>query len=338
MNKNIVYGIIFLALCGVAYFILKQDKNTGTLKTELKDFAVKDTTSIDKIFLASKSNQTVLLERQANGLWQVNGKFFARPDFVQSLLEAIGRVEVMMPVPKLEQNGVMAQLATTGIKCEVYSKNIRLKTLYVGSSTNDNRGTYMMIENASMPFITYIPGWAGYLSARFNVVENEWKNAIIFQYAMKDLRQVSLNYTNEPKNSFIISVLATNQLTIKPMLPQTFSKIDTSALVKYLTQYAKVPAMSVIDGLKIIRDSIVNTAQPQLIIQITASNNSIQTLKIYKKRVQEEYIDVMNVNRSEMPEDSDAMYYHLVEKNEFGLIQNYGTGNRIYRTFGEFAR
>ena len=59
--------IIVIILAAVAALFLFREK-FGTVRSELKDFAVKDTASIDKIFLADKSGHEITLERKGKGL------------------------------------------------------------------------------------------------------------------------------------------------------------------------------------------------------------------------------------------------------------------------------
>jgi hypothetical protein len=49
MKKNLIGGLIVLLLA-VAAFLLYKNNSKSTIKEELKDFAVKDTASITKIF------------------------------------------------------------------------------------------------------------------------------------------------------------------------------------------------------------------------------------------------------------------------------------------------
>ena len=61
MKKNKTLLVIAAALLAItSYFIFS--KNSGTIKRELRDFAVADTASITKIFMADKTGKTVFEE------------------------------------------------------------------------------------------------------------------------------------------------------------------------------------------------------------------------------------------------------------------------------------
>ena len=58
-----------------------------------------------------------------------------------------------------------------------------IKTWYVGSSTKDHLGTYMLLQNkqqkSSVPYITYKPGFYGTLDVRFFTNWKEWRSSNI---------------------------------------------------------------------------------------------------------------------------------------------------------------
>jgi len=74
MKKNRIILIITLILIIIAA-ILVFSTSTSTLNRRVSDFSVQDTASVTKIFMADKSNNELLLERQPDGSWIVDGKF-----------------------------------------------------------------------------------------------------------------------------------------------------------------------------------------------------------------------------------------------------------------------
>lgn len=199
-KTNILLFISLIVLVAIVLVIfLRQNSNPQKV---LRDFAVQDTASIDKIFLADKSNKTILLERKANS-WTVNGKFKARSDLVNLLLETISKLEVNSPVPEAKLDKVLKDLSVTGIKTEIYQKGELVKTYYVGGVTQDNMGTYMIMEGSEAPFIVYIPGFNGYLTVRYNTELNEWRERQVFNYQIPDIAKIRIEYRASKEESFI---------------------------------------------------------------------------------------------------------------------------------------
>ena len=144
-------GLVSLA----AYFFFKP--SSSTLKKERSDFAVKDTASITKIFMADQQGRSVLLERINVDNWKLNNEFKARPDAVNILLETIKRVTVKSPVNRAAFENVVKQIAGAGTKVEIYQgKDTPSKTYYVGHSNQEHTGTFMLMENSTVPFLTHM--------------------------------------------------------------------------------------------------------------------------------------------------------------------------------------
>ena len=206
----------------------------------LRDFAVQDTAQIDKIFLVDKDNNQILLERE-NAHWIVNGKTRAREDLKNILLETIRRVDVYSPVPKTRQEYVIRDLASNGIKCEIYQKGKKVKTFYVGGVTQDNLGTYMLLENSAEPFIVSIPGFSGYLTTRFNTNENEWVSKRVYSYAFNDIAAVEVEYPNEPAQSYKMINAGDNKfelIRLDNKLP--VERFDTVKVKQQIGRFKKV--------------------------------------------------------------------------------------------------
>ena len=72
MKKNTGLLLLLIGLIVIAAIFLFNRKS-GTIGEELRDFTVKDTGAVTKLFLADKKGSQVLLERQPDGTWSLNG-------------------------------------------------------------------------------------------------------------------------------------------------------------------------------------------------------------------------------------------------------------------------
>jgi hypothetical protein len=193
----IILVVLLTATITVIYIVRNTDK-----KTVFRDFAVQDTATVDKIFLIDKNNNSVLLERKEN-FWTANEKYKARRDFTNLLLETIKKLEVSAPVPDSKLDKVLKDLSVSGVKCEIYQNGELSKTYYIGGVTDDNTGTYMIMEESDVPFILRIPGFNGFLNVRYNTEINEWREKIIFNYQFQDIAKVKVEYPGNNSESFI---------------------------------------------------------------------------------------------------------------------------------------
>lgn len=239
MKKNgIIIGLIIVL--GIIAIILVSRNSNSSIKRELRDFAVEDTASVDRIFMVRKDNQQVTLTR-VNNHWMVNEKNKARPDAVDILLKTLNRIRVKSPVSASMLDNAVTMLATRNTKVEVYHKNKLLKTIYVGGATQDQMGTFMMLEGSQVPFIVHIPGFVGYLSSRFFVEETSWRSTEIFNYNFDDIRTISVENQDDPKESFKLVASGKNQYSISsPEGIRGPGQLDTLAVKYYISKFEKV--------------------------------------------------------------------------------------------------
>lgn len=181
MKKNRLLIVVVLVLISItAYFVLTNNK--GTIDKELSDFAFKDTAAITKVFLADRTGAQATIIRKDVGYWELSDGSEVRMDAVNGLLTCIKEVGVRSPVAKAAYNNVVKAIATKGTKVEIYTAQGLVKTYYVGGPTQDQMGTFMHLEGSSVPFVTHIPGFNGYLTPRYITKLSDWKTRRIFKY------------------------------------------------------------------------------------------------------------------------------------------------------------
>ena len=86
MKNNKTLLLLFVVLAGITIFYIYKTKYS-TVKEELRDFAVKDTAEITKIYLADREGNAITLTRGNGGEWKVNDKYLARRSNILNLLE-----------------------------------------------------------------------------------------------------------------------------------------------------------------------------------------------------------------------------------------------------------
>ncbi|MDX1942167.1 MAG: DUF4340 domain-containing protein [Saprospiraceae bacterium] len=221
MKKTLLLLIIFALFGSVAtwYLLTQQDEKT-TLSAKNQRFAIEDPDEIYKIFIADRKGGTTTLERK-NTHWLYNGKYKARQNAMDNLLDAITRVQVKYKPPTAAVDNMVKDLSANGLKVELYNDNNKLiKTYYVGGATPDERGTYMIMEGSNQPYVTYIPSWEGNLRFRYNLTDEDWRDKIIFAYNQDDIQAVSIEYPKQRNQSFRLE-RSGNDFQIKPFYGTT---------------------------------------------------------------------------------------------------------------------
>ncbi len=336
MTKNkTLFVVLFIFLSVTVYFVIRQ--SGSTIKEELKDFAVKDTASITKIFIADRNGNSITLEREKNGVWKLENKYIPKSDFLKLLLDCIYKIDVKNRVSKAAYNNVVKELASTGIKCEIYldSEKKPFKTYYVGGQTEDALGTFMILENSSLPFITEVPGFNGYLTPRYSVSLDAWRQTSLFQFALGEIKSVSVKYTNYPEKSF--SIQSSNgsyhvtSLADKKILKNT----DSVSIENYLSFYTNVFFENWDREMSEWRNDTLLKFPPSITVSVTDNNNYLKEVDIYPMPVSSASLTKEDNTGKPLQYDVDRMYGYVRPEKEFVIIQHY-TFDKLLRQLSDF--
>lgn len=327
--------------------ILFLNRDSGTFKKKDKDFAVQDTASITKIFLADKKNRTILLERMQDGSWLLNNSFLARKSGIDIMLETMKNLVAKYPVPNSAHNNIVAQMAASSIKVEVYQEVYRVdlfnwiklfkhekltKTYYVGGATPDNMGTFMLMEGSDIPFVIQLLGLRGYVATRYSPDEKDWRDHTIFKTKLYDIQSVKMEIPGDPENSYKVinndDEIVLYQLSSNQKMPG----FDTLKVLNYLTSFADLRYEEFLDDVNPRRqDSIVNSI-PAHIITLVDNNGDTTAIKTFLKPNDE---DVIDIDGNFMISDVDRLYASINDEKDFVLIQ-YFVFDKVLRPLSFF--
>lgn len=320
-KKNLVYIITLSVLAMIAYW-LHYRTSKSTIPQELRDFAVQDTATVTKIFMADKNNNKLLLERISFNEWKVNQKYIVRQDAINLLLSTMKQLAVKNPVPKTAYNNVVKEMAASAVKVEIYQNNNLTKTYYVGSDTHDYLGTYMLIEGSSTPFVMEIPGFNGFVSVRYFLSEDDWRDKSIFKLHSKNISTISVSYADSSLHSFTIQKPDSATLWITNNNEDTIKDLDTLKVLSYLNIFTNIQFEGFVRMDQNKTDSICNSV-PFCILSITAKNDNKKTVKIYPKPIGKRSTSQVDESGTPLQYDVDRLYAIIDDSLEIVLIQYY---------------
>ena len=321
-KKLLIIGVFILCLGGAlaVYFT----STNGTVKPELKNFAVPDTSDVDKVFLADKNNHEVLLTKETTERWRVNGKYYARRDMLENLMTIIRRVTVRSVVAKAAQENIIKRMSAGSIKVEIYKKGELYKVYYVGSGTQDNMGSFMLLEGSSAPFICFLPGHHGGITNFYMPLENEWRERLIFSYKLQDMAAVTVEYPGDPASSFSLEILGGNEFKLRSLANNKYLPFDTMKVKAYLLEFKNVAFEDFTDVKPEKMDSV--RAKHQLFtITVKEKNGTEQWVKGYRLPLPPGLTDDFG---NVIPFDEDRMYGDVSHLKEQVILQYY-TFDRI---------
>ena len=218
-------------------------------------------------------------------------------------------MKVQRPVSNSSYNNVIRQLASTGVKVEIYHNN-KITSFTVGGSTKDHLGTYMLKEDADNPFVIHIPGFNGFLSPRFGIQGYEidptsWRNNTIFKILSEDINEISLNDFENINNSFLIK---RNPLELVNS-ENNLLKYDINKITDYFNNFSNIECEK-------FKGFDVDLSNEKQLYQLTIKHNN-----------KSEILDVFSFskknNNSNQSEPNVERMYAVLNNGEYMLIQKY---------------
>ena len=337
MKKNKSLLIILIIIAPIAIWFLNQNNNS-TLKKQNADFAIADTSLVTKFFIADKNNNKVLLERSKNG-WLLDKKYPTNEDGISLFLSTLSKIEIKSPVANAKRDNVIRRLSSIGIKIEIYEKSWRInlgknfryfpyekltKVYYVGDVTPDNLGTYMLMEGAPEPYITYIPRFRGFLTPYYSAKFDDWLSHQVYRHKLSDIKEVSINFPGKPEENFKVDVAKDGNYFLTGGIDnQPINRYDTLKILNMLTSFSDLRYESRLNNemSTIMIDSIVNTTPIFEINVIDNSNDTVEVIAYKKNFLSEEVRD--EAYWQLIPLDKDRFYGLINDGEDFVLLQYY---------------
>ncbi|MCC7332080.1 MAG: hypothetical protein IT232_05655 [Flavobacteriales bacterium] len=307
-NKFLIILLIVLA-CAATYFYFTKSNNT---LGELKDFAIEDTAKINKIFIADAKGEKVTLTRDKS-FWKVDGDRKARPESIDVLMNTFYRIAIKYPVAKAAHNNVVRDMATQATKVEIYMGSEKPnKVYYIGGNTQDNLGTYMLLENngkkSSIPFVTHIPGFSGYLTTRFFANPLQWRDAEIFKYNPNEIKKLTVTFFEKPNESFSIQNIE-GKLSLLDSENKNIQNFNEDRVKQYLEMYDNVYyEMVVLDELKQEQKDSILKLNPYFKIEIQDIYGKSKNIMAFHMN---NYRKTVDDQGNPFPYDIDRMYGYL---------------------------
>ncbi|MFH1161342.1 MAG: hypothetical protein V1733_10410 [bacterium] len=348
MKKNRIILLVVIVLAVVAGMLILSQSNK-TFKRALSEFAVEDTSSVTRIFMSDKNNNMVTLSRQPSGQWTVNDTYPASKFNVHMLLGTMHDLEVKEPVSQAAYNSVIKELSVNSVKVEVYQKVYRIdlfhtirwfphekltKVYYVGGATMSNRGSYMLMEHSSIPFVTWIPSFRGFVSPRYSPMINTWRDYTVFKKELSAIASVLVEIPGKRNESYLV-INNRNASVSLYSYPEKLRipGFDTLAVLNFLTGFRNLNFEAVLNDMEPLRKDSILSSTPSASITLTDTGSVSKTIKTYFK----EGTGALDLNGNPIPYDIDRLYALVNDGQDFVLIQ-YFTFDRVLRPRSFFLK
>ncbi|MCX6281835.1 MAG: DUF4340 domain-containing protein [Bacteroidetes bacterium] len=348
MKKN-KYIIILVVLLAVVALVLVLTNSTTTFRRSMSDFAVADTSTVTKIFMSDKNNNSVKLSRKETGSWVLNDSYQALKFNIDLMLKTMTDIQVKAPVALAAHNTIVKHLAVNGVKVEIYQMVYRVdfmgirwfphekltKVYYIGGATPDNQACYALMENSEEPYVIYLPGLRGFVTPRYSTIERYWRDLSVFRYNIEDISSVKLEVPETPEYSFEVRL---DRGRLKSFLSLSDNKpmpdLDTLKVLNFLSGFRNVNFEAFLNDMdKHTKDSVL-ASKPFIIITLSDTLNKTKIVKTYHKP---NLFGQKDFTGRILPYDPDRLYALVNGGKDFVLIQ-YFSFNKILRPKPYFSK
>lgn len=348
MKKRNKYILLFvLLLLFVASALLLNNRST-TLSRHDRDFAVEDTSTITKFFLADKNGRQVLLTRITDGTWTVNETYLANKPAVDLMLKTFSNLAVLQPVPKAAHNNVVSRMASLATKVEIYQTAYRInlfqriklfpyekqtKVYYVGDNTKDNVGTYMLMEDSQTPFVTFLPGFMGFVSLRYTTRVADWRDHTIFNFRISDMKNVKVEMPKNPDSSYVFVNAGDGNIEFYRLHDMArIEPYDTTNVLEFLSGFGDIKFETIVSEMDSSRRDSIISSVPDYRISVTTTEDREFSINAYRRKAPEGAHDLYG---NPLIWDLDRLYVYLEYSDDLSTCQ-YFVFDRILRPMNYF--
>lgn len=283
-NLTLLLLLLFVLTGAGAWWLNKEEDKTGDKTARILEgmqFATA-TANVHKIFIAQRDGSKVSLTRNGDH-WMVNDKYRANANIMKNMMTTLGRVSVKYIPTRASNEHIIKEMASIGIKVELYGKSDNLiKTYYVGGSTNDELGTYMIMEGSDQPYVTHLPSLEGGLRWRFTPKEENWRDKTIVRAKPDEIKSVSVNYPTRKSEAFSLAINGKDDFAVSPvneLVTIEGGKVNSNAVHSYLVGFESVIA----EGFENINQGIDSIRQttPFSILEIKKNSGEKKVIKFF---------------------------------------------------------
>ena len=336
-NKSSLIVITILTLaCAASYYLYKNKTSGSTVDKDARNFKIEDTATVTKIFIADKNNHSITLERKKGG-WVTPHGYPCRTDAINLLLYTMKMLDVKSPVSKNAKPNVINYMVGHAVKVQAYSGDDLIKQYYVGHENAENDGTYMILtdiesgENYEDPFLMCIPGFNGYLSSRYFMSENEWRERMVINYTPDQLKTIKLEFSEHPDSSYAIKLNSTTSFELQKLSGSALP-FDEAKMKQYLAYFQNISYELLLnnENNKLV-DSVKN-AIPFIKMTITDTKNQTKQFNFVRKNSS----PALNMKYGvHYIYDPDRLFMNYNSGQEVTVVQYYVFG-KILQTYGYF--
>lgn len=272
------YSWFFALLVIAGYFLLFRYKH-GTINPSIKEFAVKDTSSITSFILSNDSIKLTL--NRTEKVWLLNNSYKIRSGAVQSFFNVINRLKASSPIPKSVADSLEEEIDSKGINVKVFDNENIIKEYNVYSTNTLNLGTIGKLKDADVGFTLQIIGFNDDISRLFVLDQDYWKSNKLFIADINQISKIDVEIPDNPEKSFSITLSEKNIQLKATYFDKTMDAFDTSRVVNFIMGLTNLSFDKLLNKSTLEDRAAIVLSQPSQIFTISLINKNKLVLKTY---------------------------------------------------------
>ncbi len=284
-NKKILVlsALVLLTILALGFIAYRLSKSNGGSDNTLLEFAIKDTSKIDKITIKDKLSNSITL-RKVKGQWQDEKGQCVRRENINFILDAAKHIEFKGYLGEKAKKTFTNILKTQHVRVEFFEEDESLKTWFIGPPAQDHLGQIMLLETPTFkgqyPVVMRIKGLSGIIEPRFFASREEWACSGIFALKDSDIQSVDVKNIENPKRSF--TVARRNKSFAVTSNAKPIPRIDTTNVYRYLQGFKKINWNTKRLDLKDQQVDSIKRSIPFCEVRVTEVKGKTTLLKLYR--------------------------------------------------------
>ena len=331
-NYLIIGSVLLLVVVASITLITKNKKST----IDQDGFYVKDIDSVTKLFIVDKADQRVLIERQPDSTWIIDGEYDANMSAVNIALRTLGGMRILYPVPRSMEANVIKILSSRATKVEVYQRKFAInlfgiiklfprekltKEYYIGHETRNNMGTFVFLKGDEIPYVVHDPSFRGFFGPRFVANQLAWRSRAIFDHDLHAIQSIKMEIPESNEESFEL-IKQDNDVKIKKLSSGEFlGNFDTLHVAQLLSSFVNVSFDEFVSAIPSLQIDSVFKKNPGFILTLTDTAGNQKSIKTFVK--------LTNYYMANPDEEIDSFYgifdvdrmYAVIDEKDTVLIQ-----------------
>jgi hypothetical protein len=293
-NKKTTSLVIVIVIVGLlGFFATNLVRVRGKSDTELLDFEVKDTSSVDKIIISDIQKNKIELIKKDNFWVKSNGECITQGP-IQTILETFKNIQFKGYVPENARKNIINRMMGNHTKVEIFQNGKWFKTWYVGFSTQDHYGTYMQLETpnekSDLPVIMKVKGLEGIIEPRFFADARRWICTELFSLDKNEIASVDVRLIDNPNRSFIVKKSGSNYFV--KVGGKKLKSLDTSMAITYLNNFNKIHFETANYILSKKQVDSIKQAKPFCVFNLKEVSGKSTSLKMYRIPIETKSEDI----------------------------------------------